>query len=166
VLILAFNIQVHFLSGEVMTFMTMQVLTGAVDERVLSRHRKLAQTPEARLEQDVLQALRYELDLPPDERRRRTLDRFRAWLLLDRPSARRLAGAFARASACLEPSEQQTLTETEEDAVLDGLSFAEFRELCGFVPSLAKWRLVTEGELLPGPLPASLAAALAFSSAA
>ena len=145
--------------------MTMQVMAGAVDERVLSRHRKLAQSPEARLEQDALQALRYELDLPPDERRRRTLDRFRAWLLLDRSSARRLAGAFDRASASLEPSERQTLAETEEDAVLDGLAFTEFRELCRFVPSLAQWRSVAEEEPRAGPLPASLAAALAFSGA-
>jgi hypothetical protein len=146
-----------------MTFMTMQVVAGAVDERVLSRHQKLAQLPDATLEQDALQALRYELDLPPDERRRRTLDRLRAWLLLDRPSARRLAEAFAGASARLDASEQETLAETEEDAVLDGLAFREFQELASFVPSLAQWRSFADRAPDLGPLPPSLAAALAFS---
>ena len=146
--------------------MRMQVVTGAVDERVLSRHRKLAELSEPRLEQDALQTLRYELDLPPDERRRRTLDRLRAWLLLDRPSASRLAGAFARASALLEPSERETLAETEDAAVLDGLSFREFRDLATFVPSLKKWPPFAEGEAPMGPLPPSLAAALATFRAA
>jgi hypothetical protein len=144
-----------------MTFMTMQVVTGAVDERVLSRHRKLAELPESRLEQDALQALRYELDLPPDERRRRTVDRLRAWLLLDRSCARRLAEAFGRALTLLEPSEREALAETEEDAVLDGLAFREFRDLATFVPSLSKWRSFAESEPHMGPLPPSLAAALA-----
>ena len=143
--------------------MTMQVVTGAVDERVLSRHQKLAMTPDATLEQDALRAIRYELDLPPDERRRRTLDRFRAWLLLDRPSARRLAEAFARASALLDASEHETLAETEEDAVLDGLAFREFQDLASFVPSLAKWRSFAAGAPELGPLSPSLAAALAFT---
>ncbi len=143
--------------------MTMQVVTGAVDERVLSRHQKLARMPDASLEQEALQALRYELDLPPDERRRRTLDRFRAWLLLDRPSACRLAEAFARASARLDAAEQESLSETEEDAVLDGLAFREFHELTSFVPSLARWRSFADRAPDLGPLPPSLAAALAFS---
>ena len=143
--------------------MTMQVVTGAVDERVLSRHQKLATLPDATLEQDAIQAIRYELDLPPDERRRRALDRFRAWLLLDRPSACRLAEAFARVSARFDASEQETLAETEEDAVLDGLAFREFQEVASFVPSLAKWRSFADRAPDLGPLPRSLAAALASS---
>ena len=138
---------------------------GTVDERVLSRHRELSELPEIELGQEALRLLRYELDLPADERRRRVIARLRAWLQLDLPSARRIADAFEAALAQLEPDERHMLRETEEDAVMDGLSYREFERLAAFMPSLQKWRepFWQDASLPAGGLPGSFAAALAWA---
>ena len=138
--------------------------TGAVDERVLSKHRWLVQLPEPELQQGVIKALRYELDLPGDERRRRVIGRLRAWLQLDTHDARRIAVAFEAAMENFEPEERHTIRETEEDAVMDGLSYREFERLTAFMPSLQKWKLPAWQDFTTASgLPGSFAAALALA---
>jgi len=120
--------------------------------------------PDRQLQDQALRALRYELDLPADMRRREVLKRLRAWLLLDPSEASRLARAFDDAGSRLDDAERELVRETEEDAVMDGLSFREFERLAGFMPSLAKWRTASLRAGLPrSGIPASLAAALALA---
>src|SRR5690606_4770379 len=87
---------------------------GAVDERVLARHRQLASLPDRQLQDQALRALRYELDLPADMRRREVLKRLRAWLLLDPSEASRLARAFDDAGSRLDDAERELVRETED----------------------------------------------------
>lgn len=138
---------------------------GAVDERILDKQQELAALPEVELHTEVLRALRYELDLPADERRRRVISRLRAWLQLDPIEARRVASAFEAALESLDPSERHSVRETEEDAVMDGLSYREFERLANVMPSLQKWRepFWQDSSLPAGGLPASFAAALAWA---
>lgn len=138
---------------------------GAVDEKLLARHRELAQLAEHRLYEEAIKTLRYELDLPADERRRRVIGRLRAWLTLDVADARRVANAFDAALGQLEPEERHTARETEEDAVMDGLSYREFERLARFMPSLQHWQDTIWTQLAPskGGLSGSLAAALAVA---
>ena len=138
---------------------------GIVDEGLLSKQRAMAVLPEPELRDAALRALRYELDLPPDDRRRRIIGRLRAWLLLDTPDARRIANAFSDALATLTPEERHTIRETEEDAVMDGLSYREFERLTAIVPSLQHWqdRLWTQVAPARTGVPGSFAAALALA---
>jgi hypothetical protein len=138
---------------------------GAVDERVLNRHRELAALPELQLHAEAVKVLRYELDLPADERRGRVISRLRAWLLLETTEARRIATVFGGAIDDLEPEERETVRETEEDAVMDGLSYYEFQRLRKVMPSLRKWDVPawqTDPAGVFG-IPGSLAAALAWA---
>ena len=113
---------------------------GAVDEKLLSRQRQLVQLPELRLHEEATRTLRYELDLPADERRRDQL----------------------------EPEERHTIRETEEDAVMDGLSYREFERLAGFVPGLQHWQDAIWTQLVPPKtgVAGSFAAALAMAGMA
>ncbi len=138
---------------------------GTVDESVLIRHRALAALPEPQLHIEALKALRYELDLPADERRRRVIGRLRAWLLLETSQARRIAAAFDAALDELEPEERHAVRETEEDAVMDGLSYREFERLRAVMPSLRQWDapLWQSAAFGGSGIPGSLAAALAMA---
>ena len=138
---------------------------GIVDEKVLNKYRELAQLPELELQQEAARTLRYELDLPADERRRQVIGRLRAWLKLEAQAGRRLAIAFENALEQLEPDERHTIRETEEEAVMDGLSYREFERLAVFMPSLQKWRepFWQDAALPAGGLPGSFAAALAWA---
>jgi hypothetical protein len=105
----------------------------------------------AGLERDELieaatRRLYFELDLPATERRRRVIERLRNWLELDPESARPIAEAFAAAAAKLDQPDRDEIARAEEDAVMDGLGYAEFRRLAQFVPSLKKWLTTTEPE--------------------
>lgn len=138
---------------------------GTVDEQLLSKHRRFARLPETSLHQAALQALRYELDLPADERRRRVIARLRAWLMLEPADARRVAGAFHAAVDELDTDERHAIRETEEDAVMDGVSYREFERLAGIMPSLQHWqdRLWTQLSPVRSGVPGSFAAALALA---
>jgi hypothetical protein len=114
---------------------------------------------------EAKKALHYELDLPADERRRRVINRLRSWLLLEAADARRIATAFDAALDEMEPEERQILRDTEEDAVMDGLSYHEFQRLSKVMPSLRKWDVPawqTDASRRSG-IPGSLAAALAWA---
>ena len=141
---------------------------GAVDEKLLSRQRQLVQLPELRLHEEATRTLRYELDLPADQRRRHVIGRLRAWLTLDMPDAKRIATAFDTALDQLEPEERHTIRETEEDAVMDGLSYREFERLAGFVPGLQHWQDAIWTQLVPPKtgVAGSFAAALAMAGMA
>jgi hypothetical protein len=140
---------------------------GTVDEKVLTRYKRLDGLPEAELLHEAFRTLRYELDLPSDLRRRHVIERLRAWLLLEPEHAAAVARAFADASERLDASERELLAETEENAVLDGLSYREFQRLAAFVPSLEKWNAASSPDPLSGDagMPASLAAALILAGA-
>ena len=94
---------------------------GAVDEKLLSRQRQLVQLPELRLHEEATRTLRYELDLPADERRRHVIGRLRAWLTLDMPDAKRIATAFDTALDQLEVTRREVfmLVELEELSVVE-----------------------------------------------
>jgi len=112
----------------------------------------------------ALGRLRYELDLPANERRRHVIDRLRSWLDLDREDARSVAAAFEVCKRQLDPEEQKESEATEEDAVMDGLSYAEFQSLAEFVPSLQKWQAQLPVEAEPKGFLSSLFAALAMAN--
>jgi hypothetical protein len=138
---------------------------GIVDEGLLRKQQELAALPEIRLRDEAIKALHYELDLPADERRRCVIGRLRAWLTLETRDARRIANAFADALEGLTPEERHTIRETEEDAVMDGLSYREFERLTGIVPSLQHWQDQIWTQLAPARsgVPGSFAAALALA---
>lgn len=138
---------------------------GAVDERILNRQRELSTLQEQELHAEALRVLRYELDLPADERRRRVIGRLRAWLQMGPAEARRVATAFEAVVNELGLEDRHTVRETEEDAVMDGLSYREFEQLANVKPSLQKWRepFWQDSSLPVGGLPGSFAAALAWA---
>jgi hypothetical protein len=113
---------------------------GAIAESIVVRHRELACLSTERLAFEALKILRTELDLAADDQRRRVIERLRAWLLLDRGDARRLALGFEEAAEQLEASEREAIQRAEEDAVMDGLSYLEFHRLAEVVPSLRRLR--------------------------
>ena len=130
-----------------------------------SPYQRLSDLPVELMLPEALKLLRYELDLPVFERRRHVVERMRSWLQLSPAEARRLAAGFADAAAVLDPAEREELRQTEEDAVMDGLSYAEFRRLAAFVPSLGRWRSrVASLEETDRSRPGCLAAALAILS--
>lgn len=137
--------------------------TGIVDERLLSKQRELASLPDARLQHEVTKALRLELDLPADQRRRHVMGRLRSWLILEPEDARRISETFARALNDFEPEERHTIREAEEDAIMDGLSYREFERLAAVMPSLCHWQVPFWDELPRGAIPNSVAAALALA---
>jgi hypothetical protein len=144
--------------------LTLNAEIGAVDERVLNKQCALASLPEVELQQEALSGLRYELDLPSDERRRRVISRLRAWLQLDAQAARRLAVAYEGALEFLDAEERHSARETEEDAIMDGLSYREFERLATFMPSLQQWEPSWRIDNYGGRgLPGSFAAALALA---
>lgn len=137
---------------------------GAVDERVLNKQWALASLPEIELQHEALNGLRYELDLPSDERRRRVVSRLRSWLQLDARDARRIAVAYENALDFLTAEERHLVRETEEDAIMDGLSYREFERLAAFMPSLQQWEPSWRIDSFQGRgLSGSLAAALALA---
>ena len=139
---------------------------GTVDERQIARQRLLLGLPDAALLGEIGRILRYELDLPADERRRAVIGRLRAWLAMDVKDARHIANAFDVALSHLEPADRHTIRETEEDAIMDGLSYREFERLTGFMPSLQHWQDSVWTELnhaAVSGVPNSLAAALAMA---
>ena len=113
---------------------------GVVPESGVARHRELARLSTEPLVFEAVKILRAELDLAADDQRRRVIERLRAWLLLDRTVARRLALGFEDAAAQLEDSEREAIQQAEEDAVMDGLSYLEFQRLAEVVPSLRRLR--------------------------
>ena len=132
----------------------------------VSGHQRFAAFPAERLLPEAIRILRYELDLPAYDRRREAVRRLRAWLQLPPTAANRLAVAFDEAAKSLDPVEREELRQTEQEAVMDGLSYAEFRRLADIVPSLRDWRTRIEAlEMTQSNRPGCLATALALLEA-
>ena len=133
------------------------------DAQVLFFYRDLAGLDAPAVEEQLLRAIRYELDLPGLAQRRRTIDRLRAWLALPRCEAKRVAAAFERATAALLPLERQDLQDIEQDAVLHGLSFEELRRLRDIAPWLKALTPTPAGQHAPPRPPVLVTAALAMA---
>jgi hypothetical protein len=144
-------------------FTTRDLYTPGPDAKVLLFYRGMASLDASAVEQEILRALRYELDLPGLAQRRRTVDRLRAWLALPRDEARRIAAAYERATASLLPLERQDLQELERDTVLDGLSYEESRRLREIAPWLPALDPLPSVDEAPPLRPSFVATALAMS---
>lgn len=70
-----------------------------------------------------------ESELPEPMRYSAAKSRLEAWLELDREERRILGAAFRRALATLPDETREQVHEAERSAVMNGLSFAQFRDL-------------------------------------
>ena len=138
--------------------------TGVSDSNREEKYKQLADLPTEQLLAEAVRILRYELDLSGYERRRHVLDRLHTWLEMDSEKARRLAIVFDDCAAGLETSERDDIDATTEDAVMDGLSYAEFQRLAELMPSLGKWRQSIPESIATGSFGSSLAAVLALAA--
>jgi hypothetical protein len=100
---------------------------------------------------DALRTARYELDLPLDERRRKVAKRLRSWMALRGEEARPLVAAVKAAYRELDLAERLELIDTEHDAALKGLTFAEAQRIAQLVPWLGDCAMKTPPD---GPSPA------------
>ena len=85
---------------------------------------------------EALRTARYELDLPPDLRRRRVYERLRAWLDLSPEEASQAVGACDAAYRELDLTERLDLIDTEHDAVLHGFTADDACRIATIVPWL------------------------------
>jgi hypothetical protein len=106
------------------------------DERLVERYRRLTQSGADAMRDEALRIARYELDLPIDERRRKVAKRLRSWLALRSEEARPLVAAVKQAYRELDLAERLELIDTEHDAALKGLTFAEAQRVAELVPWL------------------------------
>src|SRR5581483_10595778 len=104
--------------------------------------------PDDRLVEALRRHVQAEYDLPADERRRAVVARLRAWLEIGE-RARRLVDCYEKASASLPVHVERARLEAERDAVMNGLSYAEFLRLAEIVPWLRTWGGAFEGGLPP-----------------
>ena len=107
------------------------------DQRLVDRYRRLATSGAQQMRDEALRTARYELDLPLDERRRKITQRLRSWLALSAEESKTLVSAVKDAYRALELSERLDLIDTEHDAALKGLTFAEAQRIARLVPWLA-----------------------------
>ncbi|TAJ21742.1 MAG: hypothetical protein EPO65_00810 [Dehalococcoidia bacterium] len=87
---------------------------------------------DARLREEVAAEVR----LPADQRREVAYRRLSAWLDMDGEDARILSRAYDRAATGLSEELSRRRLEAERDAILNGLTFHDFRRLARFVPWL------------------------------
>jgi hypothetical protein len=113
------------------------------DERLVERYRRLSQSGADAMYDDALRVARYELDLPLDERRRKVAQRLRSWLALRSEEVRPLVTAVKQAYRDLDLAERLELIDTEHDAALKGLTFAEAQRVAELVPWLGDCALKT-----------------------
>ena len=106
------------------------------DEQLVQRYRRLTESGANTMRSEALRTARYELDLPLDERRRKVSQRLRSWLALRSEEARPLVAAFKDAYRELDLAERLDLIDTEHDAALKGLTFAEGQRIAELVPWL------------------------------
>jgi len=109
-------------------------------ETLLARYERQLSLGHDQFTEASLRRIHYELDLPADERQRAIVDRLHAWLALKPKEARRLARSFNDALRLISADEKNELDESERDAVYNALTFIEFEQLVGLVPSLDKPR--------------------------
>lgn len=100
------------------------------------RYQEWLALPTDELRRVVATELADEAALDPQERRRAALRRLTAWLELDAEDARILARVHDEAAAALPAEAARARYEAERDAILHGLSFAEFTRLVEMVPWL------------------------------
>jgi hypothetical protein len=117
--------------------------------------------PDDRLVDALRRHIQAEYDLPADERRRAVAGRLRAWLRLGE-RAHRLVACYEKASAALPFHVERARLEAERDAVMNGLSYAEFRRLAEVVPWLRTWDGSFESEYAGPATDRTLATAAAL----
>lgn len=113
------------------------------DERLVERYRRLTRAGAREMRSEALRTARYELDLPLDERRRKVTARLRSWLALRSEESRPLIAAVKDAYRELDLAERLELIDTEHDAALKGLTFAEAQRVAELVPWLGDCALKT-----------------------
>jgi hypothetical protein len=113
------------------------------DEHLVERYRRLTESGVDTMRDQALRTARYELDLSLDQRRRKVAQRLRAWLALRSEEARPLVAAVKDAYRELDLSERLELIDTEHDAALKGLTFAEAQRIAELVPWLGDCALKT-----------------------
>lgn len=139
---------------------------GFATDQLSLRFKCLAQMEDAPLIEAVRRLLNIELDLPPNDRRRRVIRRFQAWLQLEDSGLARVAEAFHRVTVELPPEERELIEDAERTALLDGLSYSDFRRLADSASYIRqRWPESQRGDAAPTP-PSSLAMALALANLA
>jgi len=134
-------------------------------DTLLARYKRQLRLGPDQLREASLRRIHYELDLPADERQRAILDRLRAWLALEPKEARSLAVSFKDALRLISADEKNELDESQRDAVYNALTFVEFEQLAGLVPSLNKTHADGKWPMLPLVSPyAFIAAAMSGAS--
>jgi hypothetical protein len=129
------------------------------DQRLVERYRRLATGGAQQMRHEALRTARYELDLPLEERRRKITQRLRSWLSLSAEESKTLVRAVKDAYRGLELSERLDLIDTEHDAVLKGLTFAEAQRIAGLVPWLGDCAMKTPSSRRMAPAAMSFLAA-------
>ena len=132
------------------------------DQQLVERYRRLTQTGTENMRSEALRTARYELDLPLDERRRKVARRLRSWLALRGEEARPLLASVKDAYRELDLAERLELIDTEHDAALKGLTFAEAKRIAQLVPWLGDCALKTASRPSAAPALSFVAAAMAL----
>jgi hypothetical protein len=135
------------------------------DEHLVDRYRRLTQAGSDAMRAEALRTARYELDLPLDERHRKVARRLRSWLALRGEEARPLVAAVKDAYRELDLSERLELIDTEHDAAVKGLTFAEAQGIAEIVPWLADCALKTSSRQVAPFATSFLAAAMSLEAA-
>ena len=135
------------------------------DEHLVQRYKRLTQAGSDAMRDEALRTARYELDLPLDERRRKVARRLRSWLALRAEEARPLVSAVKDAYRDLELSERLELIDTEHDAAVKGLTFAEAQRVAELVPWLADCALKTSARPMAASALSFIAAAMSLEAA-
>jgi hypothetical protein len=86
------------------------------------------------LERELLAEIQEEHEQPERQRTLTALSRLSAWLELDSEHARILADAWDRVLCSLSDGIRRRALETERAAVLNGMSFDDFRRLAVIIP--------------------------------
>lgn len=104
------------------------------EHELADRYYRLLNLPDAQLQRRLVELIEAEDRLPESERYAATRDRLLAWLRLAPEDRRIIARAFETALGTLPPDFRTRRIEAERAAILNGMRFAEFRELGTFVP--------------------------------
>jgi hypothetical protein len=133
-------------------------------DQLSSRFKSLAQLAHPELTREVHRLVAIELDLPEDARRRRIIRRFQAWLELKGNDLARVADVFHQAVTTLSTDDQELIEDAERNALLDGLSYADFRRLADSISYIRQWWPELQAQEVSATKPSSLAMALALLS--
>jgi len=111
-------------------------LHGLPHTELRNRYHDLLALAPATLAERARRELLAEGLLPHDQRREAVYRRLCAWLDLDSEDARIIANAYDRAGATLPETLARRRMEDERDAMVNGLTFDEFRRLADILPWL------------------------------